>query len=439
MDASPAYPHALALLRRAASPAGFLASPDPHANYQRVWARDGVVCGLAALLSEDEPLIRTFRRTLETLAGQQGPHGEIPSNVAVRQGGQVEDVSYGGLVGRVDAPAWFVIGVTSLAHVTGDRAFAAAMAEPMRRALALLAAWEHNGRGLVYVPEGGSWADEYLLSGYELGVQLLRLWALRGHAGLMADDRSAQRARALTALIRVNYWPRTEHVESSLLRHPVAYRAVLDEGPPGYWLAALRPGGYERRFDALANAFAMMLGVSGPDEICALLAEADRIAAELGTDLVPAFWPPVHEHDPAWPMLQNHRRGALRNRPCEYHNGGLWPMVNGFWGLGLVTAGVAGADLVGPDLVGPAHQATDQAIDQAIGRAAALARSLADFNQRHARPGDAWGFYEFGHARTRAPMGVAACAWSAAGTILLERALAGARLPWTGQGNDHAG
>ena len=413
MRLSEAYARALDLLRCAAGPAGFLASPHPHANYQRVWARDGVVCGLAALLSGDQPLIHTFQRTLETLAGQQGPHGEIPSNVAVRADGQIEDVSYGGLVGRVDAPAWFVIGVTSLAQVTGDRGLLAAMAEPMRRALALLAAWEHNGRGLVYVPEGGSWADEYLLSGYELGVQLLRLWALRGHAAALADEDSAGRARALTALIRVNYWPRPEHVESSLLRHPVAYRAVLDQGPPGYWLAALRPGGYEPRFDALANAFAMMLGVSGPEESRRLLAAADRIAAALGTDLVPAFWPPVTEQDPAWPLLQNHRRGALRNRPFEYHNGGVWPMVNGFWGLGLLAAGAAG-------------------VSGAAERAGALARSLADFNQRHARPGGAWGFYEFGHARTRAPMGVGACAWSAAGTILLERALAGARLPWTG-------
>jgi GH15 family glucan-1,4-alpha-glucosidase len=75
------YPKALALLQQAASPQGFLASVQPVTNYHRVWARDGVICGLAALVSGDPHLIATLRNTLTTLAQHQHALGTIPSNV----------------------------------------------------------------------------------------------------------------------------------------------------------------------------------------------------------------------------------------------------------------------------------------------------------------------------------------------------------------------
>src|SRR5216683_4711331 len=91
-----AYVRALDVLRACSSPAGFLASPSDVDNYARIWARDGVITGLAALASGEPDLIAGMQRTLTTLAQHQGPHGEIPSNVTV-DGSQV---SYGRLTGR---------------------------------------------------------------------------------------------------------------------------------------------------------------------------------------------------------------------------------------------------------------------------------------------------------------------------------------------------
>jgi hypothetical protein len=42
---------AIELLQKASSSEGFLASAQDISNYKRVWARDGVICGLAALAS----------------------------------------------------------------------------------------------------------------------------------------------------------------------------------------------------------------------------------------------------------------------------------------------------------------------------------------------------------------------------------------------------
>ena len=99
------YDKALALLHTCTTADGFVASPTESQNYRRIWGRDGAILSLAALLSEDHELTKTARKTFETLATYQGPHGEIPSNVDTVS----ERISYGGTTGRVDADLWFLI------------------------------------------------------------------------------------------------------------------------------------------------------------------------------------------------------------------------------------------------------------------------------------------------------------------------------------------
>lgn len=46
-----AYDRAINVLNTCCTEDGFLASPTEHDNYRRTWARDGVIIGLAALLT----------------------------------------------------------------------------------------------------------------------------------------------------------------------------------------------------------------------------------------------------------------------------------------------------------------------------------------------------------------------------------------------------
>jgi glycogen debranching enzyme len=101
-----------------------------------------------ALLSDDMRLIRGCRRSLETLARYQGPHGEIPSNVDPT----TDRISYWGTAGRVDSDLWFVIARAVYHRKTGDDDFLRAMVESLEKVRRLLGAWEFNTRGLLYVP-----------------------------------------------------------------------------------------------------------------------------------------------------------------------------------------------------------------------------------------------------------------------------------------------
>ena len=66
------YDRALELIHNCSTADNFVASPSDHDNYRRIWARDGVILGLAALMTGDQELVETFRRTLFTLAAHQG-------------------------------------------------------------------------------------------------------------------------------------------------------------------------------------------------------------------------------------------------------------------------------------------------------------------------------------------------------------------------------
>ncbi len=389
MSTNEGYRRALDLLRCALTPAGFLASAHDVANYRRIWARDSVIAGLAALTTGDHELHAGLRRTLDTLAGHQGPHGEIPSNV----GEEGKQVSYGGRVGRVDAPLWYVIGVCRYALRTGDEAFAARHRPAIDRALFLAGCWEFNNRGLLYVPLSGDWADEYIQHGYALSEQVLYLMALEDYGRVFGSDVHREKAVRLREQIAVNYWLEAQNAGHPLLYHPRAYRSLCDSASlPGHWLATFTPAGYARRFDGLANALALLAGLGDEATTAQTIAYVESLCTALGSDLLPAFYPPIEPGASGWDGLRLNHAGRFRNFPYAYHNGGLWPVWTGIW--------VAALARWGEEKRAARHCA-------AIHRANAL--GLGD---------ERWGFYEFHHGQTHRPMGTPHATWSAAGAVI---------------------
>ena len=386
---------ALDLLRDSLTEAGYLASPTERTNYRRVWARDGVICGLAGLVSGDDALADGLRRTVETLLAHVGPQGQVPSNVSVVDGA-TEAVSYGGLAGRVDAGPWAVLGAARWAAHAGDAAWAARWAPAVGGVLDLLDAWEVNARGLVYVPQSGDWADEYDLHGYLLYDQVLRLLALRAWAPWAPSPASvAVRADRVHAVVEATFWPHADG-DPEVAYHPAAYRAAQSDPAP-YPFAALTPGGYARRFDALGSALAVLAGL-WPDRRDAVLDHGLALAEATEPGLVPAFAPQIREGDGGWATLRANTRDRFSNRPGHYHNGGCWPMVNGWWVAALAEAGRA---------------------REAEALRARVEAANADV------------FPEYLDADEGARLGTAPLAWSAAGAVLGAAALAGRLGDWT--------
>ncbi|NBW34353.1 MAG: fructofuranosidase/invertase, partial [Cytophagia bacterium] len=231
------YAKAIGLLKQSATPQGFLASATETANYKRIWARDGVVCGLAALASGQEELIDVFRKTLETLE-----------------------------------------------------------------------AWEFNNRHLVYVPLSGNWADEYILEGYVLYDQLLRLWALQCYNYFARQEAIAEKINAIRQQIEINFIPGT-HGDKY---HPRAYAEIEQLA---YLPCCFSPAGYKTQFDTFAHALALMLRIGTPPLHTNIANHAATLRHHTLLKALPAFWPPVKEGDVDWYLLKNNYKYEFRNHP----------------------------------------------------------------------------------------------------------------------------
>ena len=406
LGAGEAYQQCLEMLFSCVSEPGFLATTTSRDNYRRVWGRDSMIIGLASLLTDDADLIDCCRRSLVTLAEHQGPHGEIPSNVDP----STDRVSYGGTAGRVDANLWFLICLTEYWKATRDDGLVEQLLPRVERVRWLLGAWEFNTRGLLYVPPTGDWADEYVHSGYVLYDQVLYYQAQCGLAELhhhvhgSANHGLLDRISRLAHLISKNYWFHADG-DSRDIYHEVLYRKGRQAAPccqGDYWMPFFSPLGYGYRFDAMANVLVSLFGIADEERSNAV---DQYIAAEVSEPevlLLPAFSPVITPKDEDWSDLQMTFSHTFKNAPYEYHNGGLWPLVTGFYVADLARRGKL-------DLA--------QAHLQAVHNANCLEMD-----------GHPWAFPEYVHGKKLTPGGTSHMGWSAAAAVIAQQYLQGRRL-----------
>jgi hypothetical protein len=236
----------------------------------------------------------------------------------------------------------------------------------------LLNALEYNGRHLIYVPVGGNWADEYIYDGYILYDQVLRAWTLRLAGETFGETAWGDKAEQIELAIEERYWPR-------------------GEADRRYPLAAFTPTVTHDVFDLAACSLLAVAGIARRLTGIAL----DWIDARFlsRSALPPAFHPVIDETHPSWPALTRYHLHEFRNRPHEYHNGGIWPI----W-LGWLALGLAHSDRPAP-----------------LGR-------LRTLVSERVRPLETFAFDEYLHGATGAPGGVTHMAYSATGLLFLDLA-----------------
>lgn len=380
---------AIELLREASTDKGFVASPAHHDNYRRVWTRDGVVCGLAALMSGDNALTTTFRRTLCTVLDHQHSSGFVPSSV-----GEDGTVSFGGTVGRADNPSWAVIGMCQYLLFTNDEAFREKYRTHIEKCFHVLDIWEYNGKHLVYVPQSGDWADEYMYHGYLLFDQLLRLWALRLASRVFQREDWRLKADTITTVIQNDFW---NHKNLSIEPYAPNLRHQLTWAPTEYWFMGFNPSRIYDQFDLQANAMALFLDLGKTSQTETTSRFIFRLMSEFDS-IVPSFYPCIMTTDPDMMDLSNNYAYRFRNHPYEFHNGGLWPVWNGLLACALVKAG---------------HQPQAEELLEKINTANAQSE---------------WEFNECLHGLNKKTIGTKRCTWSAAGAVIAERSLSGTQL-----------
>ena len=397
-----AYEKALEVLHRCVSPLGFKASALA-GGYPQVWARDAPITSLGALLTGDAELIACARASLETLGSKQTDLGMIHLNVDTRTGEVTTENA-----GAVDANLWFIIGHFCYLKTTDDETFIRDQWSKLTQALLWLRYQDMNDCGLLEVPEAGDWADLYSVRYNVLYDNVLYATALQMMAQLAErlgrrNEGYLERAKDVAQKLNLLFWldrpwdarafgEQLEHLKALRLEWFLLYQntATLTEAP--YYLPWVGFREFGHTFDGFGNTLAILTGVADEAKSESILDYAHASGADYPYPFK-AFSPPIYPGERDW---REYFRSRNLNLPHQYHNGGSWPFLGGFYVAALVKAGRKA---------------------QAETQLHLLAEAV-----RQGVHGE-WEFNEWHHGVTGRPMGYPLQAWSAGLYVYAYRAL----------------
>jgi hypothetical protein len=270
-------------------------------GYPEPYTRDLLISSLGIFASGDRELLDSLRRVLETLARNQSPHGQIPSLVH-----DPEDR------GASDTTPLFLLVLGMFRRFIREADF---LEGAGRKALQWMAYQTIDDRELVGQQPTSDWRDEQWVLGHGLYVNAL----VYGYLRTLGLEERAEAFR--------------------IAANREDGRGFVTEGQPTYALwfyKVLR----DKRCDLLGNSLAILTGLASPARALDMVAWIETRCAELRSrgdlalELPPCFFPFIQPSDPDW-----HPRYERYNLPGNYHNGGVWPFVCGFYIAALVAAG----------------------------------------------------------------------------------------------------
>jgi len=325
------------VIRQSATAYGIKASTEQTDNYNRIWARDSAVAALAVLFNQHTAAYPNVLASLTTMIKAASPTGQVPSNVTIDENGDITGVSFGGPVGRTDAGFWTLIAAVMYLQQQPDESFAGTIRQQCHKIFTLATHWEFNYKGLMYLPMSSNWADEYITHGYVLYDQLLRYWALDLAGHYFNEISWIEKSLEVKTLIKQHYLLEAELEGSVYTQHQqqqLQGRSLAD-----VFIASFTPGDRVERYDAWSMALLLLLDIPSHKSTVELVQVLETTFTENGNNGIPAFFPVINTDDALYQQLRNNHNYRFKNAPGHFHNGGIWPVVNGFLVAGLVKAG----------------------------------------------------------------------------------------------------
>ena len=330
-------------------------------GYPEPYTRDLMISILGIVASGDQRMIAVMRNVLESVAKNQTEHGHIPSLVHEK-----EDR------GSSDTTPLFLLATAIYRKATGDPGF---LRDAVRKALTWMEYQSPSDRTLVAQQPTSDWRDEQWVIGCGLFVNTIVYSYLR----LLGQHERANRLRREIDRFTVTEGRTNRHVPEGLTIRGKPYYA--------FWSYKIYSS---ERFDLLGNSLAILSGLASPSRAGKMISWIEdecmemRQKGKLAVDLPPNFFPFIQPEEPDW--LPRYKRF---NMPGEYHNGGIWPFICGFYIAALVAA---------------------KRFQLAEEKLSVLTELLKDSKHRSL----SFGFNEWFKAQTGKPMGQDWQTWSAA-------------------------
>ena len=279
-------------------------------GYPEPYTRDLMFSIFGIAVSENQILIESIQKVLETLAKNQTEKGHIPSLVH-----DSEDR------GASDTTPLFLLGVGIFRIATNKPDF---LQEAVEKALIWMEYQSPSNRYLVAQQPTSDWRDEQWVTGYGLFVNTLTYSYLR----MLNQNKRADKLQHAMGMFTITGGEMHNHVHEGLVVKHKPYYA--------FWSYKIFSS---ERFDLLGNCIAILSGLASQTRANEMISWIEdecrymRIKGELSHELPPNFFPFIKPTDPDW-----HERYSKYNNPGEYHNGGIWPFICGLYVAALVSA-----------------------------------------------------------------------------------------------------
>jgi len=279
-------------------------------GYPEPYTRDLMFSILGIAVSGNQKLLASIRKVLETLAKNQTEHGHIPSLVHDKDDR-----------GASDTTPLFLLGVGIFRKVTSEPDF---LCEAVEKALIWMEYQSPSDRYLVAQQPTSDWRDEQWVTGYGLFVNTIVYSYLR----MLDKHERADKFRHEMGRFTIVTGTTHHHVPEGLVVKHKPYFA--------FWSYKIYSS---EGFDLLGNSLAILSGLASPSRADEMVAWIEhectemRKRGELAVDLPPNFFPFIQPEDPDWLP-----RYSIFNNPGDYHNGGVWPFICGFYVAALVAA-----------------------------------------------------------------------------------------------------
>jgi len=280
-------------------------------GYPEPYTRDLMFSILGIAVSGNQKLLDSIRKVLETLAKNQTVHGHIPSLVHDKDDR-----------GASDTTPLFLLGAGIFRKVANEPDF---LQEAIEKALVWMEYQSPSDRYLVAQQPTSDWRDEQWVTGYGLFVNTL----VYSYLQILGKHERADKVRQEMSRFTIVSGTTHHHVPEGLVVKHKPYYA--------FWAYKIYSS---EHFDLLGNSLAILSGIASPsraDEMVSWIEEecaAMSKRGELAVDLPPNFFSYIKPEDSDWLP-----RYELFNKPGEYHNGGIWPFICGFYVAALVAAG----------------------------------------------------------------------------------------------------
>jgi len=223
--------------------------------------------------------------------------------------------------GASDTTPLFLLCAGIFRKVTGEEDF---LHEAVDKSLVWMEYQSPSNRFLVAQQPTSDWRDEQWVNGYGLYVNTLVYSYLR----ILGQHERADKVRQEMGRFTI----------SSDINHHHKYEGLVIKHKPyfAFWTYKIYSN---ESFDLLGNSLAILSGMASQSRAEEMISWIEsecsgmKKRGELAVDLPPNFFPYVKPEDTDWLPRYN-----LFNKPGEYHNGGIWPFICGFYVAALVAA-----------------------------------------------------------------------------------------------------